>query len=263
MKNITYLIIFIFLIGCKNNSEKKNSGHSVINQSKNNNQKNIENGNQQIYWEGQINNKLPIIINYSLQENLVIGEITYLNTKNKMPIKLIGTIEDDKSFRLLEFDKSGNISGIISGKTKDNEFNGTWFSPKSRKEYSFNLKKLKKQIKAVSNTINEKDIYGDYQYSYGKFAYSGELNIEKIDKNNIAFEILSVGNGEAPSIAQIERDTIKLENNSFVYKLSESDDCEFKITFYKSFVYVKYLKGNCDGQFGMNASIEGIFIKQE
>jgi hypothetical protein len=263
MKNITYLILSIFLIGCQNKPEEKISEKSVLNQPQINNQKIEKDVDKEICWEGQINNKLPIFIHYSLRENLVIGEITYLNTKSKTPIKLIGTIEDDKSFRLLEFDKDGNITGIITGKPNGDKFNGTWFSPKSRKEFSLNLNKSEKYIKSESKTVNQKDIFGDYQYSYGEFTYSGEFNVEKIDNNHIAFEILSVGNGEAPPIAQIESDTIALENNSFTYKLPESDDCEFKITFYKNFAYVEYLKGNCDGQFGMNATIEGIFIKQD
>ena len=263
MKNITYLILSIFLIGCQNKPEEKISEKSEIKQTEINYRKTENKVNNEICWEGQINNKLPIFIHYSLQENLVIGEITYLNTKSKTPIKLIGTIENDKSFRLLEFDKNGTVTGIITGKPNGDKFNGTWFSPKSRKEFSLNLNKSEKNIKSENKTVNQKDIFGDYQYSYGEFTYNGEFSVEKIDNNHIAFEILSVGNGEAPPIAQVERDTIKLENNNtFTYKLPDSDDCEFKITFYKNFVIVEYLKGNCDGQFGMNATIEGIFIKQ-
>lgn len=263
MKNITYIIISILLIGCQNKPEEKISKKVETNQSEINQQKVETNVDKEICWEGQINNKLPIFIHYSFKENLVIGEITYLNTKNKTPIKLIGTIEDDKSLRLLEFDKKGNITGIITGKSSDDKFVGTWFSPKSRKEFNLNLKKSEKLINSEIKTVSQKDIFGDYQYSYGEFTYNGEFNVEKIDNNHIAFEIISVGNGEAPPIAEVERDTVKLENNSFIYKLPESDDCEFKITFHKNFVFVEYLKGNCDGQFGMNATIEGIFIKQD
>ncbi|GAA4149908.1 hypothetical protein GCM10022217_02380 [Chryseobacterium ginsenosidimutans] len=227
MKNIAYLILSIFLFGCQNKPEEKISKKPEIKQSEINYQRTENDVDNEICWEGQIMNKIPIFIHYSLQENLVTGEIIYLNTSTKTPIKLIGTIEDDKSFRLLEFDKNGNITGIITGKPNGGRFNGKWFSPISRKEFSLNLNKSEKHIKSESKTVNPKDIFGDYRYSYGEFTYNGKFNVKKIDNNLIAFEILSVGNGEAPPIAQVERDTIKLEsNNSFTYKLPESNDCE-------------------------------------
>jgi len=39
----------------------------------------------------------------------------------------------------LEFEKSRNITGIITGLPTEKLFTGSWFSPKTRKELSLNL----------------------------------------------------------------------------------------------------------------------------
>jgi hypothetical protein len=78
-------------------------------------------GNE-ICWTGTLNGKTPIFIHYQLDNNLIIGEITYLNTEDKLPIRLLGTIEENKSYRLLEFDKTGNITGVIEGKPTEKSF---------------------------------------------------------------------------------------------------------------------------------------------
>ena len=45
------------------------------------------------------------------------------------------------------------------------------------------------------------------------------------------------------------------------YKVAETENCEFKVKFYQDFVFVNYTKGTCAGQFGHNATVDGIFIK--
>src|SRR5690349_3030177 len=86
-------------------------------------------------WAGSLNKKTPIFIHYQVVDShVIIGEITYLNSKNKVPIRLLGTVEEDRSYHLLEFDASGNITGMITGTPATNKFMGTWFSPKTGKE---------------------------------------------------------------------------------------------------------------------------------
>ena len=216
-----------------------------------------------ICWDGTINNKIPIFIHYVIDDKVIIGEITYLNTKDKKPIKLIGYFEDKNSFRLFEFDKKGNITGIIIASPTKSELKGTWVSPKTSKEIALKAK-INETSKITSNyKVNPNGIFGDYHYSYGNLLWNGSFSIEKDKAKNIFFEIISVGKGEAPSIAQVERDKIKLNGNSFVYKMPYSKNCEFKIKFYKDFVYVEDLGGDCVGQFGMGAYIDGIYLKTE
>lgn len=71
----------------------------------------------------------------------------------------------------------------------------------------------------------------------------------------------SVTSEPARNIAEIETDTIKLTKTEFIYKVGETEDCEFKVKFYKDFCFINYTKGYCIGQFGHNATIEGIYFK--
>jgi hypothetical protein len=213
-------------------------------------------------WTGNLNGNVPVFLHYQLDGNLVIGEIIYLNTKDKKPIKLLGTIEDNKSYRLLEFDPTGNITGIIIGTPLNNQFNGIWFSPKTKKELAMKLSLLDTIIRSPEITPIDGQIFGSYHYQYGKGGFNGDFEVNKVGDKKIDFSILSLTNVERGSnIAQVEKDTITISGNSFIYKTPDSDSCEFKTTFYKGFVYIKYTKGYCSGQFGLNATIDGIYIK--
>jgi len=215
----------------------------------------------QICWAGTLNGKTPVFIHYYLDSNIIIGEITYLNTKKKLPIKLLGTIEDDKSYRLLEFEKSGNITGIITGLPTDKVFNGSWFSPKTRKELAVSL--VKKDTAIISNKadIQLQDIFGDYHYQYSEAGYQGDFEIKKLPNSKASFAINSVTDEPARNVAEIDEDTITLNTTQFIYKLPDAKDCGFQVKFYKGFVYIRYTNGYCIGQFGNNATIDGIFLK--
>jgi hypothetical protein len=216
----------------------------------------------EISWIGALNNKTPVFIHYQLDSNLIIGEITYLNTKDKLPITLLGTIEEDKSYRLLEFNNAGNITGVIEGKPTEKNFDGLWVSPKSKKELAMKLFSKDTLINSSDIKPDESQIFGNYHYQYGDKGYNGDLDINKIGSNKIDFKILSLTNVErGPNIAEVEKDTIPMTENSFIYKIPESDSCEFKVTFYKGFVYINYTKGYCESQFGLNATIDGIYLK--
>ena len=218
-------------------------------------------GEKEISWKGLLNGKTPVFMHYQLDGNLVVGEITYLNTKNKLPITILGTIEDDHSYRILEFEKSGNITGIITGKPTDGTFTGSWFSPKTKKELVLNL--VKKDTAVISKHTEAKldDIFGHYHYQYGDAGYQGDLEIKKLPDSKAVFGITSVTGEPARNLAQIDEDTISLKTTGFTYKLSDAEDCEFRVKFYKGFAVVQYTQGACSGQFGMNATVEGIYVK--
>lgn len=262
MKNWKFLILFI-IISCKNKVEtiKDASNENPIETKEET--KNENTNGQDISWEGSLNEKTPVFIHYQIKDKLVVGEITYLNTKNKKPIPLIGEIEEDGNFRLLEFETNGNITGIIVGVPKEQEFNGSWFSPLSRKELKLKLSKKDTSIISTEIETNISDIYGDYHYEYGEKGFQGDFSISKLNKEEVEFNIFSVTSDPSRNIAEIENDTIKINEPKFTYLVPESDSCEFAVCFYKNFAYVRYTKGYCVGQFGHNATIDGIFYKTE
>lgn len=189
---------------------------------------------------------------------MVIGEITYLETRAKLPIKLIGTIEEDKTYRLLEFDTAGNVTGVIVGTPAPTEFNGSWYSPSTGKELKMALRPKDTLISSPSIQPEEDQVFGDYHYQYGKKGYTGTFNFKKAGENKAVLNVLSLTDeAKGRNFAHVEEDTITFRGSSFVYRTP--DDCEFKVSFYKDFVYIGYTKDHC--LFGLNATIEGIYLK--
>jgi len=256
MKYIFYLTI-IFLISC--NSKKEENNAPVDKEI--NSLEVIKKKEKDICWTGTLNSKIPIFLHYQIIDNFIIGEITYLNTEERKPITVAGKFENE-SLRIMEFKKNGNITGIISGISTNNEnFKGSWFSPKTKKELSLELTKSDSIIYSKNVNTEIDNIYGEYHYQYSESGYQGDVTLTKIDNQKASFNIFSVTGAPSRNIAEIETDTIKLDTTKFIYNLPESDDCEIKVQFYKDFLYINYTKGYCEGQFGHNATIEGIFIK--
>jgi hypothetical protein len=262
MKHWTYILL-LTIISCNNQQQKVSSSDTLVSAKPSTLTESKNQSNNEICWTGTLNGKTPVFIHYKLDSNQIIGEITYLNTKDKLPITLLGTIEDDKSYRLLEFEKSGNITGVITGLPTNNIFNGSWFSPKTRKELILNLAKKDTVINSSTMDTKLQDIFGHYHYQYSEEGYQGDFEITKLPNSKAAFGITSVTGEPARNIAQVNDDTISLTTTHFIYKLPDTNDCEFEVKFYKGFAFIRYTRGFCDGQFGMNATIDGIFLKTE
>lgn len=256
MKHWTYILL-LTIVSCDNQQQKAKGSDTLVSAKPTT----LTDIKKEICWKGTLNSKTPIFIHYQLDSNLIIGEIIYLNTKDKLAIKLLGTIEDDKSYRLLEFEKSGNITGIITGLPTDRNFNGTWFSPKTRKELVANLVKKDTVIMSAKVETQLQEIFGDYHYQYSEAGYQGDFEIKKLPGLKASFGITSVTGEPGRNVAQIDDDTITLNTTQFIYKLPNTKDCEFQVKFYSGFVYIRYTNGFCDGQFGNNATIDGIFLK--
>lgn len=260
MKKCAYIILGL-LLSCSNSPQ---TNHTLVVATMGLSQPSaMEHEGQQVYyWKGTLNNKIPIFLHYTIDSNLVEGEITYLNTKGRKPIRLLGTIEEDQSYRLLEFDQTGNITGIIEGQPNGAHFRGSWYSPQTAKELSLSLSRADTTLEEHRKKLQRVEVFGDYHYQYGEDGYSGELQIKKLAGNTVEFYILSLTNVErGPNIAEVPKDTVVLQGNSFTYRMPESDSCEFKVRFYRDFAFVQYTKGYCSGQFGLNATVDGIYLK--
>lgn len=262
MKHWTYILL-VTIISCSDQQQKVDGADTLTSNSSPTLTDTRTQSNNEICWTGTLNDKIPVFLHYKQDSNLIIGEITYLNTKNKQSIILLGTIEDDKSYRLLEFEKSGNITGIITGLPTDNSFAGSWFSPKTRKELTLKLIKKDTVVNSVTTNTKLQDIFGHYHYQYSEAGYQGDFEVTQLPNSKAIFGITSVTGEPGRNVAQIDDDTISLTTTQFIYKLTDTDDCEFKVQFYKGFAFIKYTKGFCKGQFGMNATVDGIFLKTE
>ncbi len=215
-----------------------------------------------ICWRGTLDSRIDILLQYQTEGEVVEGELIYLNTKEQKPIKIIGTVEEDQSLRLLEFEPSGNITGILTGTPTASVFEGSWFSPLTRKELPMQLRRVDTFIATQSITVLPASPEGDYEYQYSEEGSQGTLLVRSAGNGRIIFEILSVTGAPARNIADVSPVTVTLQGNSFTYTVPETDDCTFKVSFYKDFAYIKYTNGYCNGVFGHNASVDGIFYKQ-
>ncbi len=261
MRNFVY-VLAVTIISCNNQQQKVSSSYNLSSTQPATTANLRSQSNKEICWTGTLNGKTPIFIHYQVDSNVIVGEITYLNTRDKLPIRLFGTVEEDKSYRLLEFDKTGNITGIIEGTPTEKEFKGSWVSPRTKKELSMKLQSKDTLISSPSIKPDPNQIFGDYHYQYGENGYNGDFEFNKVGDGKAAFHILSLTNVErGPNIAEVEKDTIAFSGDNFIYKIPESDNCEFKVIFYKDFAYINYTRGYCESQFGLNATIDGIYLK--
>lgn len=215
-----------------------------------------------ICWKGTLNGKIEIMLQYDIEGKVVEGELVYLNTKGQKPIKIIGTVEEDKSLRLLEFEPSGNITGILTGTPTASTFEGNWFSPLTRKELSMQLQRVDTVIPSQNITLLPASPEGSYSYQYSEEGSQGTLQVKRAGNGRISFEIFSVTDAPARNMADVSLDTAVLRGNTFTYTIPGTDDCEFKVSFFKNFAYIQYTKGYCNGVFGHNASVDGIFYKK-
>jgi hypothetical protein len=261
MKKLISLTLILLLSCTIRQTDNNAKTEEVLEQQKSETQ-NVTKNNKQFCWKGKLNTKTNILLHYQIQDDLIFGEISYLDTKEKKPIRIIGTIEEDSSIRLLEFNNKGNITGIITGLPKDEELTGNWFSPKTNKESSLNLNRIDTILENENIETNLENVIGDYHYQYSEAGYQGDLTIRKVNADEISFSILSVTGEPGRNMAIIETDTIEASTD-FIYKLPNTENCEFKIRIFKDFAFIKYTEGFCEGIFGHNATIEGIFYKQK
>lgn len=263
MKKIILFITALYLgIACQ--SKKENENPTVVKDTLTSTLSQAGEMNiSETFWKGYINKSIPIYLHYQIENDIIVGEIIYLNTQEKQPIKIIGSFEEDQ-FRLLEFESSGNISGIITGTvTSENHFVGDWFSPKTRKNFTLDLTEKDTTVIAPSIIANKNQLFGKYHYGFSDAGPQGYFSIEKLNDNQAVFEIESVTSDPARNLATVDKDTITLDGTNFTYTIPDSDNCSFRVQFYKDFATIMYTNGYCSGQFGHNATIDGTFLKIE
>jgi hypothetical protein len=219
------LVVFLFAIGVCNGQEKITE---LFEKSK-------------FSYTGFINENIPIALDLTiLGDHTVFGEIKYLKAKHSVPIKIVGTfnVEIQNVFLLREFEKNGNISGIINGKLKDQKFTGEWLSAVySDTNYPIDLT-LKKHstFKPAVLTIN--NIEGEYVYHYGDTGFDGVIKIIKEETGTYAYSIV-IGTGGVRKIKQWKNSTGKgviVENGQCIIKMTEA--CKFMVTFYNGFLKI-------------------------
>jgi hypothetical protein len=260
-------LIVLLLFACKENIEstKKTEFTEIPPKKQEKTEKSTKNLQKNMKtdfcWKGKIQGKIPVFLHFQVEDSILVGEIKYLNTKQKLPIKLIGQQMAGGLFRILEFEKSGNVSGIITGVIHGKEFNGEWFSPKSRKDLPISLTHNDTIIPSIDFAAKTEDCYGEYRYQYSEEGATGGFTLIQKDQKSL-FDIGCFTSAPAHNMAIIEQTEVKLANKQINFQISEEETCNFQVKFYDGFAIVRYTNGDCTiGYFGHNAHLEGIFLK--
>jgi len=215
---------------------------------------------QTVYkFQGKLNGKIPVFLWFVMKDKVVKGEVTYLKTAKRVPITVIGTVSADNVARILEFEKNGNITGIYEAKLDVAKFNGTWFSPTSRKELTCALSVKDTAITVSESILNPAPMTGSFRYQYGKDGATGGVDIKQTGGSAL-LGINCVTEGPAYNLADVETFKAPVVNNTITTKIPDGD-CRFRLRSYNGFVVIDLLDDLMKCGFGMNASIEGVFLK--
>jgi hypothetical protein len=209
-------------------------------------------------FEGKIQNKIPISLSLTFDNNVVYGNIIY--RKKGIPIRIIGRLDKNGALFLNELMPNGLCMGIFSVMLKENKIEGDWFTGdnEKRKEYKVSL------IKTSETTIFETpliEVTGTYKYHYDNEGPSGNLGVQQIGKNKIAVAIDCIRGKPSYNMAQIDKTILEFTHNQAIYYNTEFGKCKFKITFLKNGVNVQYVDDAYDCGFGNAATVTGNFIK--
>ncbi|GGE50707.1 hypothetical protein EV200_10271 [Pedobacter psychrotolerans] len=211
---------------------------------------------------GFINKKIPVELNISVSNQLILGNIRYLNTKLKKPIKIIGLIEDHNQYSLHEFEKDGNISGSIYATLKNNKLEGNWSATKADTSYatSLTVKDNPNLQPEIFSPLQPDQLTGEYAYQYGDKGYQGNISIKKLSGNTYTYDISSVTRDPGRNIADASGKAV-LKNNQLVILVNKS--CKFRIKFYNGFLMITQESPGqiSDCEFGFNATLEGTYLK--
>lgn len=213
-------------------------------------------------FTGFINKKIPVELDITISKNMVLGNIRYLNTKAKTPIKIIGELSDKNQYSLREFEKDGNISGVINATLKNDKLEGDWSATKSDTSYSaiFTAKSNSASKPEVFSPISSGQQAGEYFYQYGEKGYQGSITIKKLSGNTYSYDVGSVTHDPGRNMADASGKAV-LKNNQLIIFVNNS--CKFIVKFYNGFLTItEGSQGQLnDCEFGFNATLEGTYLK--
>jgi len=213
------------------------------------------------YWTGLIGKNIPATLSYYVKDGIINGELIYTGAKNPAPIKVLG-MKNENTFQLYEFEKDGNITGTWFGNdVTNNVFEGSWFSPTSRKEMKIHLEAL--DGGKFNDTIRTPQaIDGTYQYSLGKEGAVGNMEIHSLGKDSVIVSFSNVTDSPARNQAEMDSVHLAIKNNKAIYSdSSETGSCKFSIRFCNGYAVVDYIDGKYECGFGNNAYVKGVYLK--
>lgn len=206
---------------------------------------------------GSLDDKIMIDLDLARQGNLLKGTLTY-KSQGK-PIRVFGHVYSPNSFFIREYAKGTEVSGMLSGEFKSSEIEGSWSPPSGDKTRKMVLQ-LAEGKSAAKFGGQPGNVAGKYSFVYPNEGGAGNLNVKQTG-NKLEFDVSSHTGAPGYRMAIIEEAEAELEGNSAICRYVPGE-CEFKLTFFDDFAFIDWIDDKFECEFGMGASIEGIFVKE-
>ncbi|MBB5636387.1 hypothetical protein HDF26_005035 [Pedobacter cryoconitis] len=213
-------------------------------------------------YAGFINKNIPVELSLTiLGDHTVFGEIKYLDAKPVLPVKIIGVYsENGNDFTLAEFQKNGNVSGVIRADLKNLNIDGEWGSTKSDDSYPINV--VFKSHESIKQEISaNRNVEGEYAYHYAETGFDGVIKITKEKNGTYSYVIGTVTGEKIRDTANASGSGLTLNNDEFIIEVNKN--CRFRVDFYDGFLKISAVDddpGAC-GFSGTNATLRGAYLK--
>ena len=149
---------------------------------------------------------------------------------------------------------------MMSGKIENGQLNGTWYAAAGERNYPMAVKASAQKPTPEEWPAATRTVAGEYSYSFPEEGGSGSLTVKQ-SGDDITFDAISVNGAPGYHIATIEDGKGTIVDHTVHYSMN-GGECEFNIRFYKDFAYIQFVGENYECDFGMGASIEGIFVRE-
>jgi len=138
---------------------------------------------------------------------------------------------------------------------------GTWTKPGLEKELKYLLTPKDTILKSIDTSMNPVAVTGEYAYQFGKSGATGDIDIKHLEGRNYLMAITCVTGPPAYNVAEVDATKVQMFNNTIIYNVRDGD-CKFKIRAFRDFIVIDWISRDIQScGFGLNASIDGVFIK--
>jgi hypothetical protein len=144
-------------------------------------------------FEGQINDKLDIVLKVTSNNGQITGNYFYKTVGTDIQVK--GNLDNTGKITLNEYDSKGNQTGLFSGTFLNNsKIEGNWSKPNGDRSMSFVLIESNSQYESSKSQINEEkyeSLSGQYDFEYNSAGESyASVKIKYSGNKKFTFEIL-------------------------------------------------------------------------
>ncbi|MFI5138730.1 MAG: hypothetical protein ACHQIM_12960 [Sphingobacteriales bacterium] len=223
-------------------------------------------------FTGKLDGKIPVFLWFVVKDSVLKGEVTYLRTKKRLPITIIGTIIRGERFdqnadktivdfiTIYEFNKNGYVTGTYEGEFNAKTLSGIWSAPGSEKELKYKLMRKDTSLNHIDTILTPISINGEYLYHFGEQGSSGGIDIKERSPGEFLVDINCTTPSPQNNVADLETFKAHMVNNTIIYKIP-NEDCKFRIRVFNNFIVINYVGKSWNCGFGLNAGVDGVFIK--